>query len=62
MALQLKLSELVLAVKEAENRVAAAEDLSDEELEQLHEELRERAETTLGTLNARRATQTQKAS
>lgn len=55
MALQLKLSELILAVNEAENRVAAAEDLSDEELEQLHEELRKRAETTLGTLNARRA-------
>jgi low affinity Fe/Cu permease len=62
MALQLKLSELILAVNEAENRVAAAEDLSDEELEQLHEELRQRAETTLGTLNSRRATSTKKAS
>jgi len=40
MALQLKLSELVLAVNEAEDRVAGAEDLSDDELERLHEELR----------------------
>ena len=61
MALQLKLSELKLAVNEAENRVAAAEDPSDEELEKLHEELRKRAETTLGTLNARRAKPTKKA-
>jgi low affinity Fe/Cu permease len=54
MALQLKLSELILAVNEAENRFASAEDLTDQELEDLHEELRRRAETTLDTLNARR--------
>jgi len=54
MALQLKLSELILCINEAENRFAGAEDLSEEELEQLHKELRERAETTLGALNARR--------
>jgi low affinity Fe/Cu permease len=57
MALQLKLSELILAVNEAENRVAAAEDLSDQELEDLHKELHRRAESTLDTLNARRGAQ-----
>jgi low affinity Fe/Cu permease len=55
MALQLKLSELILAVNEAENRFAKAEDMSDEELEELHQQLRQQAEQTLGTLNDRRA-------
>jgi len=54
LALQLKLSELILAMSTAENRMASAEDLSEEELEALHDELRERAEATLGTLKARR--------
>jgi len=62
MALQLKLSELIIAVQGAENRLAKAEDMSDDELEKLHEELREKAECTLGTLNERRAKQTKKAS
>jgi low affinity Fe/Cu permease len=55
MALQLKLSELILCINEAEDRFAGAEDLSEEELESLHEELRKRADTTLGALNQRRA-------
>jgi low affinity Fe/Cu permease len=55
MALQLKLSELILAVSKAENRFAKAEDMSDQELERLHQELHEQAEETLGTLDARRA-------
>src|SRR5690349_17193056 len=55
LALQLKLSELVLVISEAENRFASAEDLSEDELEALHEELRHRAEHTLGTLNEVRA-------
>ena len=53
MALQLKLSELILA-SEAENRFAKAEDLSDAELEALHKELHKRAEETLDHLNERR--------
>src|SRR3954464_5621973 len=61
MALQLKLSELVLAVNEAEDRVASAEDLSDDELETLHEELRARADTARETLNSRKAAQSKKA-
>jgi low affinity Fe/Cu permease len=62
MALQLKLSELILVISEAENRFATAEDLSDEELEKLHEELHRRSETTLGHLNERRARREKKAS
>ena len=61
MALQLKLSELIIAVSEAENRFANAEDLTDEELEQLHQELRKNAEKTLGTLESRRSAQSRKA-
>ena len=60
MALQLKLSELIIAMNEAENRFATAEDLSDEELEQLHEELHKRAQSTLGALEDRRAAREQK--
>lgn len=54
LAVQLKLSELIIAVREAENQMAAAEDLTEEELEQLHEEYRQRAEQTLDNLNQRR--------
>jgi low affinity Fe/Cu permease len=57
MALQLKVSELILAMNGAQNRVASAEDLTDKELEDLHKELHRRAETTLGTLESRRARQ-----
>ena len=55
LAMQLKLAELIMAVKNAENRLATAEDLSEEELEQLHEKYRRRAEETLDHLNRRRA-------
>ncbi|MDP2410659.1 MAG: low affinity iron permease family protein [Pseudolabrys sp.] len=44
MAVQLKLSELVLAMKGAKNEFASIEDLDDEELEALHREFRSRAE------------------
>ena len=46
LAVQLKLSELVLAMQGAENKFASLEDLSDEELKELHEECRARAELT----------------
>ena len=55
MALQVKLAELIIAMKGAENRFAAAEDLSDEELEQLHKDLSARAQTTSDFLNVRRS-------
>jgi low affinity Fe/Cu permease len=54
LAIQLKLSELVLAMKGAENKFAAIEDLSDEQLQELHEECRARAETTLRHLEGRK--------
>jgi low affinity Fe/Cu permease len=54
MAVQLKLSELVLPMKGAKNEFAAIEDLSDKELAALHDECRARAEMTLDHLNSRR--------
>jgi low affinity Fe/Cu permease len=62
LAVQLKLSELILVIREAENRFANAEDLTEEELERLHKELQERAQTTRGALDRRRAERTRKAS
>jgi low affinity Fe/Cu permease len=55
LAIQLKLSELVLAMKGAENKFAAIEDLSDEELQELHEECRARTETTLRHIEGRKS-------
>jgi low affinity Fe/Cu permease len=60
LALQLKLSELVLAMKGAENKFASIEDLSDAELEKLHEECRARAEMTAERLERRRSTHTRR--
>ena len=54
LSMQLKLSELVLALQGAENKFAAVEDLSDEELEVLHNECRSRAEQTFDHLEKRR--------
>ena len=54
LAVQLKLSELIIAVRGAENRLAAAEDMTEDDLEQLHEEYRVRAEQTLDHLEQRR--------
>jgi low affinity Fe/Cu permease len=55
LAVQIKLAELIVAMKGAENRLADAEELSDEELEDLHEQFRRRANTALDTLNKRHA-------
>ena len=44
LAVQLKLAELIMAASEAENRLATAEDLSEEELEELHKDFQRRAE------------------
>jgi low affinity Fe/Cu permease len=54
MSMQLKLSELVLAMKGAENKFAAIEDLTDEELEELHQESRARAELACQHIERRR--------
>jgi low affinity Fe/Cu permease len=53
LALQLKLAEIILVMKEAENRFATIEDLSDEELEQMHNEFRSQADEVLNSLNRR---------
>ena len=55
LAVQLKLSELVLAMKGAKNEFAAIEDLSDEELQRVHEESRARAEMLTQHIEHRRA-------
>src|SRR5262245_29627407 len=56
LAIQLKLAELIIAFRGAENRVATIEDMDEEDLERLHEEYRQRAEQTLGRLETRRKT------
>jgi low affinity Fe/Cu permease len=61
LALQLKLAELIIAMRGAENGIATAEDLSEEDLERLHDEYRQRAEDTLEHLNRRRGQQLKKA-
>ena len=55
LAIQLKLSELILALKDVSDEFATIEDLTDEELETLHQQCRDQAETTLHHLNKRRA-------
>jgi low affinity Fe/Cu permease len=54
LALQVKLAELIIAMKGAENRIAAVEELSEEDLEKLHKDLSERAQATSDVLNDRR--------
>jgi low affinity Fe/Cu permease len=51
---QLKLAELILAMKGVPDQFATIEDLSDDELEALHEKCRKQAETTLDHLNRRK--------
>jgi low affinity Fe/Cu permease len=60
MAVQLKLGELILAMRGAENRLATAEEMTDEELEAMHEHCRKRADQALESLTARRAAQAAK--
>jgi low affinity Fe/Cu permease len=43
LALQVKLSELILALNEADNRLAAIEESSDEDLQTAHDEIKKRA-------------------
>ena len=55
MAVQLKLAELILALKGVPDKFATLEDLSDDELEALHDQCRKQAETALDHLNGRKA-------
>jgi len=54
LAIQLKLSELILAMEGVPNKIAMIEDLTDEELEALHEKCRGKAEQALEHLNRRK--------
>src|SRR5215213_11206352 len=54
LAIQLKLSELILAMEGVPNKFAMIEDLTDEELEALHEKCRGKAEQALEHLNRRK--------
>ena len=56
LTVQLKLSELVLAMKGAEDKFASIEDLSDDELEELHVQCRTQAEMAMTRLQSRRGT------
>ena len=60
LALQLKLAELIIAVRGAQNRLATIEDMGEDELQELHEEYRARAETTLERLEQRRGQRAKK--
>jgi low affinity Fe/Cu permease len=54
LAVQVKLADLIIAVKGAHNRLATAEDLSEKELEELHESYCRLADDTLAHLTAKR--------
>ena len=54
LALQLKLAELIIVIRGAKNSLATIEDMEEDDLEQLHEEYRRRAEEALAHLNSRR--------
>lgn len=61
LAMQIKLDELIVALRGAKNKIAMAEELSDEELEQLHEEYRAKCDATLESLSTRRGARKQPA-
>jgi low affinity Fe/Cu permease len=54
MAIQIKLAELICKVDGAENDLATAEDMSEEDLEKLHERYRGLADQALGHLKRRK--------
>ena len=58
LALQLKLAEVILSMKGVPNKFAVIEDLSDEELEELHDKCRKQAEEALEHLEERKARKT----
>lgn len=62
LAIQLKLAELIIAVQGAKNKLATVEDMSEDDLERLHENYRKHAEETLGHLERRRRSKVKTAS
>ena len=61
MAVQVKLAELIIAAKGAKNTLATAEDMSEQELSELHQNYCKLADETLAHLNARRGKKNGKA-
>lgn len=59
--IQLKLSELVLAMRGANDRIAAIEDLSDKELEELHRESHARAQAACEAIEKRKESRQERA-
>jgi len=55
LALQIKLSELIIAMKGAPNRIANIDELSDDELEKLHNECHDHAEHAIAHAKKLRA-------
>ena len=54
LAVQVKLAELIIAVEGAHNKLADCEELSEEELERLHEDFRKQASVAQTELESRR--------
>ena len=54
LALQVKLADLIIAMKGADNKLATAEDLSEKELAELHATYSSKAQQTLEQLEAKR--------
>src|ERR1041384_3710066 len=53
LAIQVKLADLIIAVEGAHNKLANAEELAEEELEQLHEQYRKQASLAAEELESR---------
>ena len=54
-AMQVKLAELIVCLRGADNKLATAEDLSDKDLENLHRSYKKQADDVLASLNERRS-------
>ena len=55
LSLQIKLAELIVAVRGAHNQMATIEDMSDDDLQALHDEYRARCDSAQATLAHRRS-------
>ena len=53
-AMQVKLAELIIRLHGANNKLATAEDMSDDDLKELHQSYKKQADDVLASLNARR--------
>jgi len=54
-AMQVKLAELIIRLQGADNKLATAEDMSDEDLEKLHRAYKQHADDVLASLSERRS-------